>query len=47
MMAGPWASDDVLSGKVAANGRARAFVCKGQACSAPVADPDALRALLT
>jgi uncharacterized protein len=47
MLAGPWASADVLAGKAAQGGVARAFVCRGQACSAPVSDPVALTALVT
>ncbi len=46
MIAGPWASDGVLGGKTASGGRARAFVCRGPVCSAPVTEPDALRDLL-
>jgi hypothetical protein len=46
-IAGPWASASILDGKTpAADGRARAFVCKGPACSPPVTDPAALIALL-
>jgi len=46
-VAGSWAQATILDGKAAdANGRARAYVCSGPSCSAPVSDPDALRALL-
>ncbi|MDQ3370615.1 MAG: thioredoxin domain-containing protein [Myxococcota bacterium] len=46
-LAGPWASASVLEGKVAApDGRARAYVCSGPTCSAPVTEPAALRGLL-
>ena len=48
MMAGSWASAEVLAGKgPAPDGRARAFVCRGQVCSAPVTEPAELTALLT
>jgi uncharacterized protein YyaL (SSP411 family) len=47
MIAGAWASAELLAGKVAAaDGRAQAYVCRGQTCAAPVADPAALRELL-
>ena len=46
MLAGPWAAASVLDGKAAAKGAARAFVCRGPVCSAPVEDPAALAALL-
>ncbi len=46
-IAGPWASASILAGKTpAADGTARAFVCTGPTCSAPVSDPAALAALL-
>jgi hypothetical protein len=45
-IAGPWASRDLLDGKTPDGATARAFVCKGQTCSAPVTDPAALVALL-
>ncbi len=47
MLAGPWAAASVLDGKVAAGDRARAFVCRGPVCSAPVDEPAALAALLS
>jgi uncharacterized protein YyaL (SSP411 family) len=48
MLAGPWSPASLLEGKTAApDGRARAFVCRGQTCSAPVTDPAELTALLT
>jgi hypothetical protein len=48
MIAGPWASEDLLAGKTnGPAGAARAYVCRGQTCSAPVSDPAALVALLT
>jgi uncharacterized protein YyaL (SSP411 family) len=48
MIAGPWASQDVLAGKTAgADGRARAFLCRGQTCSAPVDTTAELEALLS
>jgi len=47
MLVGPWAAAEVIEGKHPAGGRARAFVCRGPVCSAPVDDPGALRALLT
>ncbi|HTE52368.1 MAG TPA: thioredoxin domain-containing protein [Kofleriaceae bacterium] len=44
---GPWAQESLLAGKTAtADGRAQAYVCRGQTCSAPVSDPAALVALL-
>jgi uncharacterized protein YyaL (SSP411 family) len=47
LIAGPWASAELLAGKApAAGGRAQAFVCRGQTCSPPVTDPAALPALL-
>lgn len=47
MIAGSWAGPALLEGKeTAADGRAQAYVCRGQTCSAPVTDPAALRALL-
>jgi uncharacterized protein len=46
-IAGAWASEDVLVGKLAsADGRARAFLCRGQTCSAPVDTTAELEALL-
>jgi uncharacterized protein YyaL (SSP411 family) len=47
LIAGPWAAASVLEGKTAKGGKARAFVCKGTVCSAPVSEPRALRELLT
>ena len=48
MVAGSWSPPDILEGKNAApDGRARAYLCRGQTCSAPVTDPAALTALLT
>jgi uncharacterized protein YyaL (SSP411 family) len=47
LLAGPWASADLLAGKApAAGGRAQAFVCHGQTCAPPTTDPAALRELL-
>ncbi|MCB9572591.1 MAG: thioredoxin domain-containing protein [Kofleriaceae bacterium] len=46
MIAGPWASAEVRDGKTPAGATARAFVCRGQTCSAPVTTPAALHALL-
>ncbi len=46
MLAGPWASEAILGGKAALDGRARAYVCRGQTCSAPVTEVDALVELL-
>jgi uncharacterized protein YyaL (SSP411 family) len=44
---GPWAEDSLRAGKApAADGRAQAYVCRGQTCSAPVAEPGALAELL-
>jgi uncharacterized protein YyaL (SSP411 family) len=48
MLAGPWASEDVLAGKSdGADGQARAFLCRGQTCSAPVDTTGELAELLT
>ncbi|RMH42471.1 MAG: thioredoxin domain-containing protein [Deltaproteobacteria bacterium] len=45
-LAGPWAAPSVLAGKEPApDGRARAYVCRGQTCLEPVTDPDALAGL--
>ncbi len=46
MIAGPWAQASILDGKQAEGGQARAYVCRGQTCSAPVTDPGALGALM-
>jgi uncharacterized protein len=47
MIAGPWAPDSIRGGKEPAeDGTARAYLCRGQTCSAPVGDPAALLALL-
>jgi uncharacterized protein len=43
---GPWSPAELLAGKEGAAGRARAFLCRGQTCSAPVDEPAALTALL-
>jgi uncharacterized protein YyaL (SSP411 family) len=46
-VAGAWAAASVLEGKTPAEGGvARAFVCTGPVCSAPVTEPAALHALL-
>jgi uncharacterized protein YyaL (SSP411 family) len=46
-LVGPWAEESLLAGKgPATDGRAQAYVCRGQTCSAPVSDPAALAALL-
>ncbi len=45
-IAGPWAQASILDGKTAANGTARAFVCTGPTCAAPVTAPEALDRLL-
>jgi uncharacterized protein YyaL (SSP411 family) len=45
-IAGPWAAPSVLDGKTADAGTARAFVCTGPTCSAPVTEPVALVELL-
>ena len=48
MIAGPWAAESILAGKqAAADGRAQAFVCRGQSCSPPVTDVAELVKLLT
>ena len=47
IIAGSWASAELLAGKVAhADGRAQAYVCRGQTCAAPVTDAASLRELL-
>ncbi len=38
--------DHPASGKTAINGKLTAYVCRGETCSLPVTDPDALAALL-
>ncbi|HEU0036304.1 MAG TPA: thioredoxin domain-containing protein [Kofleriaceae bacterium] len=46
-IAGPWAQPSILDGKTpAADGKARAFVCKGASCAPPVTSPPALVELL-
>jgi len=46
-IAGPWAAASVVDGKSPApDGAARAYVCTGPTCSAPVTEPSALAALL-
>jgi len=45
-VAGPWAAPSILEGKTAQDGSARAFVCTGPTCSAPVTEPGALVELL-
>ncbi len=47
-IAGPWASAELLAGKVAAvDGGALAYVCRGQTCAAPERDADALVRLIS
>jgi uncharacterized protein YyaL (SSP411 family) len=47
MIAGAWAAPSLLEGRGSApDGAARAFVCRGQTCSAPVTEPQALVELL-
>ncbi len=47
-LAGDWAAPSVLADKSAdADGRVRAFVCRGPRCAPPVSEPAALVALLT
>ncbi|MEZ4404011.1 MAG: thioredoxin domain-containing protein [Kofleriaceae bacterium] len=46
ILVGPWAAPSVLAGKTAADGVARAFVCRGPTCAAPVTEATALAALL-
>ncbi|MCE9574692.1 MAG: thioredoxin domain-containing protein [Deltaproteobacteria bacterium] len=46
-IAGSWASDELRAGKTPGpGGRARAYLCRGQTCSAPVETPVELQALL-
>ncbi|HEY5936658.1 MAG TPA: thioredoxin domain-containing protein [Kofleriaceae bacterium] len=45
-IAGPWASASILEGKTSDGDVARAFVCTGPTCAAPVSEPGALHALL-
>jgi len=45
-IAGPWGAPSILEGKSPEAGVARAFVCAGTSCSAPVTEPAALHALL-
>ena len=43
LWAGPWAAEALVAGKEpGGDGAARAYVCRGQACSAPISDPRAL-----
>jgi uncharacterized protein YyaL (SSP411 family) len=47
MIAGAWAAPSLREGRESApDGRAQAFVCRGQTCAPPVTDPQALTALL-
>jgi uncharacterized protein YyaL (SSP411 family) len=47
MVCGPWAQASIKDGRgPAADGRAQAYVCRGQACSAPVSEPAALAGVL-
>ncbi|MDB4954145.1 MAG: hypothetical protein JWO36_1714 [Myxococcales bacterium] len=46
-VAGPWAQPSVLEGKSSDGARARAFVCTGPVCSAPVTEVAALARLVT
>jgi hypothetical protein len=47
MIAGAWAPESIRGGKQPAeDGRAQAYVCRGQTCSAPVSDPARLREAL-
>jgi uncharacterized protein len=47
VVGGAWAAESLTAGKVpAGDGRAQAYVCRGQTCSAPVAEPAALVELL-
>jgi uncharacterized protein YyaL (SSP411 family) len=47
-IAGAWSPASITDGKAAApDGRARAFVCRGQTCSAPVTSPDEIAALVS
>jgi uncharacterized protein YyaL (SSP411 family) len=47
MIAGAWAQPSLREGRgPTADGRAQAYVCRGQACDAPVTDPAALAVLL-
>jgi hypothetical protein len=47
LWAGPWASPELVAGKEpGSGGAARAYVCRGQVCSAPIGDPDALSSAL-
>jgi uncharacterized protein YyaL (SSP411 family) len=44
---GPWASSELLAGKEpGSGGAARAFVCRGRSCSAPIESPEELAAAL-
>ena len=46
-IAGPWAAESLLAGRTSAdNGRAQAYVCRGQTCSAPVQSATELRGLI-
>jgi uncharacterized protein len=46
MVAGPWASEEILAGKEPAAGRAQAYACRGATCAPPTGDPDAVAGLI-
>jgi uncharacterized protein YyaL (SSP411 family) len=47
VLAGPWAAAHIAAGKVdTADGRAQAYLCRGQSCQAPVSEPEALQRLV-
>jgi uncharacterized protein len=43
LLVGPWATPEIVSGKVALAGRATAYVCRGPVCSLPVTEGAALQ----
>jgi hypothetical protein len=47
MIVGPWGAPSLFEGRDGTpDGKAQAFVCRGQTCAPPVTDPDALAELL-
>ncbi|MBT8493196.1 MAG: thioredoxin domain-containing protein [Deltaproteobacteria bacterium] len=47
MLAGPWASNELLTGKAVPGSEAAAYLCRGQTCSPPTSSPAELAEHLT
>jgi uncharacterized protein len=48
LIAGSWAQASILDGKSdSPDGKAQAYLCRGQTCSPPTSDPEAVRTLLS